>query len=129
MSEDNRPPANRTKRPGQSFKEKLCISHPWIAAMKWALVTQPESMKRASEGTRHRRPSLYCPNGCLSSLSQTQQARREERVEWWRALSVLPTQQPLSTVKAQMTAYLCAWELAGAEINHSNGFALLLILS
>ncbi|KAK2857070.1 hypothetical protein Q5P01_005805 [Channa striata] len=70
--------------------------------MKWALVTQPESMKRASEGTRHRWPSLYCPNGCLSSLSQTWQARREERVECWRALSVLPTQQPLSTMKAQV---------------------------
>lgn len=102
VSEDNRPPAHRTKRPGQSFKEKLCISHPWITAMKWALVTQPESMKRASEGTRHRRPSLYCPNGCLSSLPRPRQAGREEGVEWWRALSALPTRQPLSTMKAQV---------------------------
>lgn len=102
VSEDNRPPAHRTKRPGQSFKEKLCISHPWITAMKWALVTQPESMKRASEGTRHRRPSLYGPNGCLSSLPQPRQAGREKGVEWWRALSALPTQQPLSAMKAQV---------------------------
>lgn len=85
MSEDNRPPAHRTKRPGQSFKEKLCISHPWITVMKWALVTQPESMKRASEGTRHCWPSIYCPSGCLSSLRRPRQARREKRVEWWRA--------------------------------------------
>ena len=40
----------------------------------------------------------------------------------------LPLSLPLSL---WMAAYLCAcvWELAGAEINHSNGFALLLILS
>lgn len=50
MSEDNRPPAHRTKRPGQSFKEKLCISYPWITVMKWALVTQPESMKGPQRG-------------------------------------------------------------------------------
>lgn len=35
------------------------------------------------------------------------------------------------SISLWMAAYLCAcvWELAGAEINHSNGFALLLILS
>lgn len=102
VSGDNQPPAHRTKRPGQSFKEKLCISHPWITAMKWALVTQPESMKRASEGSRHCRPSLYCPNGCLFSLPQLWRASREKGVEWWRALSALPTQQPLSAMKAQV---------------------------
>lgn len=70
--------------------------------MKWALVTQPESMKRASEGTRHRRPSLYGPNGCLSSLPQPWRARGEKGVEWWRALSALATQQPLFAMKAQV---------------------------
>ncbi|TKS66649.1 hypothetical protein D9C73_000706 [Collichthys lucidus] len=47
--------------------------------MKWALVTQPESMKRASEGTRHRRPSLYGPNGCLSSRPRPQASEGRDR--------------------------------------------------
>lgn len=61
VSVDNQPGAQQTKRAGQSFKEMRCISRPCITTMKWALVTQPESMKKGLKGDK--------PSPALSSLS------------------------------------------------------------
>lgn len=58
VSEDNRPQRSGLKGQVRVFKEKLCVSHPWITAMKWALVTQPESVKGPQRGPAIAAPSL-----------------------------------------------------------------------
>lgn len=58
VSEDNRPRCFGLKGQVRVFKEELCISHPWVTVVKWALVTQPESVKNGLRGPRHRQPSV-----------------------------------------------------------------------
>lgn len=46
VNDDNWPRRSGLKGRVREFKEKRCISLPWITVMKWALVPQPKSLKR-----------------------------------------------------------------------------------